>query len=43
VVPNLWHHLSPVTILAQLASGVLDSAYAWLYQWRRDYSAIIGA
>jgi hypothetical protein len=40
VVPNLRHHLSRVTILAQLTSDdVLDTAYEWLCRRRRDYSA----
>ncbi len=39
VVPNLRHHLSRVTILAQLTSDdVLDAAYEWLCRRRRDYS-----
>jgi hypothetical protein len=40
VVSNLRHHLSFMTILAQITSdAVLDSAYEWLCRRRRDYSA----
>jgi hypothetical protein len=40
VVFDLRHHISGMTILAQLASDdVLDSASAWLCRRRRDYSA----
>jgi RNA-directed DNA polymerase len=40
VVPNLRHHFSRMTVLAQLTSDdVLDSAYEWLCRRRRDYSA----
>lgn len=39
-VSNLRHHLSFMTILAQITSdAVLDSAYEWLCRRRRDYSA----
>ena len=40
VVARSRHHVSDMTIVAQLASdGVLDSAYEWLCRRRRDYSA----
>jgi RNA-directed DNA polymerase len=40
VVPTLRHHFLGMTILEQLASyEVLDTAYEWLSDRRRDYSA----